>query len=38
MDHDKLLALWNTDDYLACEKGMMLAQAYLLAAAKELIV
>jgi hypothetical protein len=30
MDHNKLLALWNTDDYPACTEGMKLAQAYLI--------
>jgi hypothetical protein len=30
MDHNKLLALWNTDDFPACEEGMMRAQVYLI--------
>jgi hypothetical protein len=30
MDHNKLLALWSTDDFPACDEGMMLAQAYLI--------
>jgi len=30
MDHKKLLALWNTDDFPACPQGMMLAQTYLI--------
>jgi hypothetical protein len=30
MDHNKLSALWNTDDFPACPEGMMLAQAYLI--------
>jgi hypothetical protein len=30
MDHNKLLALWNTDDFPTCKQGMMLAQAFLI--------
>jgi hypothetical protein len=30
MDHNKLLALWSTDDLPACLEGMMLAQDYLI--------
>jgi hypothetical protein len=30
MDHNKLLALWNTDDFPTCEEGMMLARAFLI--------
>jgi hypothetical protein len=30
MDHNQLLARWNTDDFPACPEGMMLAQAYLI--------
>lgn len=30
MDHNELLDLWNTDDFPACEEGMILAQAFLI--------
>jgi hypothetical protein len=33
MDHNKLLALWNTDDSPTCAEGIMLAKAPL----KELV-
>jgi hypothetical protein len=29
MDHNRLLALWNTDDFPNCAEGMMFARAYL---------